>query len=122
MILKVKVVNTLDSSQLLKGILQACIISVISEGETYGYQIIQDLTEYGFNHVKDGTLYPILSRLQKKKLIQSRIGESPLGPKRKYFSVTEEGLDYLNSFRIEFDSVVKIAKTILNKGDDDNEA
>ena len=112
----------LDSSQLLKGILQACIVSVIAEGETYGYQIIQELSDYGFNHIKDGTLYPILSRLQKKKLIKSRIGESPLGPKRKYFSVTEEGLEYLNDFKIDFDSVFKIAKTILYKGDKEDEA
>ncbi len=105
----------MDNSQLLKGILQACIVSVISEGETYGYLIIQELSKYGFDHIKDGTLYPILTRLQKKKLIKSRIGDSSLGPKRKYFSITEEGLEYLSNFKIEFDNIVSTTKKILDK-------
>jgi PadR family transcriptional regulator PadR len=60
----------MDDSQLLKGILQACVLSIIFQGETYGYQIIQELTSYGFNHVKDGTLYPILARLEKTSILK----------------------------------------------------
>ena len=107
----------MDNSQLLKGILQTCILSVISEGETYGYQIIQDLSQYGFEHIKDGTLYPILSRLEKKKYIVSRIGSSSLGPKRKYFEVTKEGIKHIEDFKKDFEDVVGIANRILYKGD-----
>ena len=55
-------------SQLLKGILEACVLALVSKNETYGYDIMQNLSIHGFDHVKDGTLYPILSRLEKKDL------------------------------------------------------
>ena len=89
----------MEESQLLKGILEGCVLSIISRGETYGYEILAELIACGFQGLMEGTLYPILTRLEKKKLIQCRKEKSPFGPIRKYFSITPEGEIYLNSFR-----------------------
>jgi len=108
----------MDNSQLLKGILQACVLSIVSQSETYGYQIIQELSSYGFDHVKDGTLYPILARLEKKKYIKIRIGKSSLGPKRKYFTITNEGEDFLKHFQEEYKTIHNKAIKILFREED----
>lgn len=103
----------MEDTQLLKGILEGCVLAIISEGETYGYAISTILVDYGFDEIQDGTLYPVLTRLEKKKLVSVRIGKSPLGPKRKYFSVTEEGMEYLEQFRKSYCEVTQRADSIL---------
>jgi len=103
----------MDDTQLLKGILEACVLSLISRNETYGYEIMQNLSRHQFSHVKDGTLYPILARLEKKGFIISRLGESSLGPKRKYFNISDKGLGHLNTFVNQYQSMIEKANTIL---------
>ena len=88
----------MDKSQLLKGFLEGCILKIIDSHETYGYEIVTKLQEYGFTDVKEGTLYPLLLRLEKKELIYGVFKESPLGPKRKYYNLTQEGKEYVKSF------------------------
>lgn len=85
-------------SQMLKGILEGCILKVISRKETYGYEISQMLQEYGFSNISEGTMYPLLLRLEKNGLIQANYRESPVGPKRKYFSLTPQGEEEVESF------------------------
>lgn len=107
-----------DHTQLLKGILEGCILSVISKGETYGYEILQMLDKAGFNDLQEGTLYPILTRLEKKGCISCRREKSPLGPLRKYFRVTEEGTRQLNEFLNDYHSITEKAKRIFeHEGD-----
>ena len=81
-----------DKSQLMKGTLEGCILQILSETVTYGYEIVTTLTEFGFEDVKEGSIYPLLVRLEKK------LRPSPLGPKRKYYSLTAEGEAYLQEF------------------------
>ena len=90
------------STQLVKGLLEGCILIIIAKEETYGYRICEDLNQGGFDNIGEGTVYPILIRLEKKGLIQSDIRKSPLGPKRKYFSLTDDGHEYLGSFKSEW--------------------
>lgn len=104
----------MEDTQLLKGILEGCVLAIISQGETYGYEISTVLMEYGFDEIQDGTLYPVLTRLEKKKLVTCRTGKSPLGPKRKYFSITEEGKEYLRQFCNSYDKVTRRADQILH--------
>ncbi len=103
----------MEEAQLLKGILEGCILSIISRGETYGYDILSVLEMHGFTDVSEGTLYPVLVRLEKKRLISCRIGKSPFGPKRKYYSVTLEGELYLKQFITAYQNIVKITDSIL---------
>lgn len=88
----------MEKTQLLKGVLECCILKIIETNVTYGYEIVTQLEKYGFKEVKEGTIYPLLMRLEKKRLIVSEFKSSPLGPKRKYYSLTEEGEQYMNNF------------------------
>ena len=59
----------MDKSQLMKGILEGCILKIIENSETYGYEIVTQLQENGFTDFREGTLYPHLLRMEKKALI-----------------------------------------------------
>ena len=85
-------------SQMLKGTLEGCILKVISQKETYGYEISEKLRGYGFSDISEGTIYPLLLRLEKNGLITAHYCESPVGPKRKYFSLGQAGEEELNRF------------------------
>lgn len=86
------------SSQMLKGTLEGCILKVIRQKETYGYEISESLRAYGFADISEGTIYPLLLRLEKNELITAQYRESPVGPKRKYFSLTPAGEEELDRF------------------------
>lgn len=77
-------------SQMRKGILEFCILSVIRHKEVYPSEIIAALKEAELQ-ILEGTLYPLLTRLKNAGLLSYRWEESPSGPPRKYFSLTEEG-------------------------------
>ena len=55
-----------DKSQLMRGIMEGCILSIIGRERTYGYGIVEQLRENGFSEVKEGTIYPLLLRLEKR--------------------------------------------------------
>ncbi len=104
----------MEDTQLMKGILEGCVLAVISSGETYGYEILQSLSTYGFQNLGEGTMYPVLTRLEKKEYISCRRAKSPLGPIRKYYSITEEGEEYLRNFKENYERITKCANEILN--------
>lgn len=79
------------SSQMLKGILQGCLLILISHQPYYGYTISQELSKYGFADVPKGTIYPLLMTMEKKGLIIGKMQPSKEGPKRKYYDITDAG-------------------------------
>lgn len=105
----------MEESQLLKGILEGCVLSIIAEGETYGYEILSRLEQCGFEALLEGTLYPILTRLEKKGHISCRKEKSPYGPVRKYYSVTEDGKQALENFKISYRRIAAAAERILER-------
>ncbi len=105
----------MNETQLMKGILECCILAIIAKQETYGYEILQVLTGYGFGDIQEGTLYPILTRLEKKGYISCRRSTSPLGPVRKYFSATEDGLEMLSTFKSSYKKITSAANELLFK-------
>lgn len=105
----------IDRSQLMKGTLEGCMLKIISLGETYGYEIVSKLQDYGFSDVREGTIYPILIRLEKKDLISSSFKESPFGPKRKYFILTALGTEMLTDFLIVWNDVSTIVNLIMEE-------
>ena len=77
-------------SQMRKGVLEFCILSIIQQGEVYPSDIVEKMK--GANlHILEGTLYPLLTRLKNAGLLNYRWVESISGPPRKYFVMTEEG-------------------------------
>jgi PadR family transcriptional regulator PadR len=100
-----------NTTQILKGLLEGCILKIVSENETYGYEVCERLIDFGFQEISEGSVYPILIRLEKKKLLYSVMKESPLGPMRKYYYLTEDGRKELKEFK---DSWNEIKKSIDN--------
>jgi PadR family transcriptional regulator PadR len=103
----------LEDSQLLKGILEGCVLSIIARGETYGYEILAELEQSGFENLLEGTLYPVLTRLEKKGYISCRKAKSPYGPVRKYYSITEEGTAGLETFCDNYKKITETAHQVL---------
>lgn len=85
-------------SQMMKGILDNCILIVIAQEDTYGYDISQKLQAYGFSDISEGTIYPLLLRLEKNGYICSELRKSSFGPNRKYYSITEAGRGEIQAF------------------------
>lgn len=83
---------------MLKGTLEGCILGIISRKETYGYEISEQLSRYGFGTITVGTIYPLLLRLEKNGLVTAVYRESEMGPKRKYYSLTEKGRREFSEF------------------------
>lgn len=85
-------------TELLKGVLEGCVLKVISEKETYGYEIKQELHNLGFEDVVEGTVYTILLRLEKNNWVNIEKKPSELGPARKFYTLNKEGYKQLELF------------------------
>lgn len=85
-------------SQMLKGIVEGCVLAVINQSELYGYEISERLSQYGFGKIAEGTIYPLLLRLEKNELITATYRISEVGPKRKYYRLTPAGITELHQF------------------------
>lgn len=85
-------------TEMLKGVLEGCVLEIISRKETYGYEITRQLNALGFTDVVDGTVYTILIRLEKGKLVEVTKKPSDMGPPRKFFALNDEGRHELRKF------------------------
>lgn len=85
-------------TEMLKGVLEGCVLEIIRRKETYGYEITRQLNALGFSDVVEGTVYTILIRLEKNKLVEITKKPSDLGPPRKFFSINDAGLEELRKF------------------------
>ena len=83
-------------TQLRKGMLELCILNAMSSGPGYGYDIVKTLRQLDGLVISDGTIYPILSRLKRDGLVATSIEESPEGPARKYYRLTDDGEQLLS--------------------------
>lgn len=109
-----------EQSQLLKGILEGCILKVIDGEESYGYGIVEQLRHVGFSSMSEGTIYPILLRLEKNGLLVATHRESPLGPNRKYYLLTQKGEKALHDFVINWRKVAACVTKLFEEGDADD--
>ncbi|EJN93381.1 PadR family transcriptional regulator [Streptococcus ratti] len=96
----------MNETQMLKGVLDGCVLQIIAKEEIYGYELVQRLKKAGFVNMVGGTVYPLLQKLEKKELIQSQLKPSPEGPDRKYFTITDAGKLYLSSFWQQWQDLV----------------
>lgn len=101
-------------SQMRKGILDFCILSLISVEEIYSGELINKLKKAKLL-VAEGTLYPLLSRLRKMDLLSYRWEESTNGPPRKYYTITDKGVQFLNELNKTWTEINKSVK-IINRG------
>ena len=87
-----------DITEMLKGVLEGCVLEIISREETYGYEITRQLRELGFTDVVEGTVYTITMRLEKNQLVDTVKKPSTQGPPRKFYTLNEAGQARLASF------------------------
>ncbi|BCI60332.1 PadR family transcriptional regulator [Solibaculum mannosilyticum] len=85
-------------TEMLKGILEGCVLEIIDRNDTYGYEITRQLNTLGFTDVVEGTVYTILIRLEKNKLVNVQKKRSELGPPRKFYSLNDAGREELRIF------------------------
>ncbi len=90
-------------SEMLKGVLDGMVLSIISRGETYGYEISKRLHDMGFDGLARATVYALLLRLEKNKLVSVTKKPSEKGPPRKFYTLNERGVEELTSFWIKWD-------------------
>ena len=91
--------------ELLKGSTETLILSLLAEEPMYGYQLVKEMVRRssGYFHLKEGTLYPALHRLERDGVVEGSWQESPSGQNRRYYHVTEPGMAKLESMLNEWD-------------------
>lgn len=100
-------------SQMRKGILEYCILTIISRQEVYTSDILEALRRADLL-VVEGTVYPLLSRLKNNGLVKYRWQESTDGPPRKYFTLTDEGQEMLSALNQEWEIIGNAINKITN--------
>ncbi len=100
--------------QMRKGILEYCILYIISRGEVYASDMLGELTTAKIM-VVEGTLYPLLTRLRKAGLVEYKWVESSSGPPRKYYWLTDQGKEFLKNLNTTWRDLVKSTRFITTK-------
>ncbi|HMX36414.1 MAG TPA: PadR family transcriptional regulator [Ferruginibacter sp.] len=108
------------ASQMRKGVLEFCILSVIKQGEAYPSDIIDKMKKANLN-ILEGTLYPLLTRLKNAELLSYRWEESTSGPPRKYFSLTPKGAEFYKELETTWFELANAVKTLTQSEDADPE-
>ena len=98
-------------SQMRKGVLEFCLLSLLSNGDKYASDIIQEMKKAQLI-VVEGTLYPLLTRQKNAGLLCYRWEESTQGPPRKYYSLTTEGRNYLDTLQVAWTELVLTVEQI----------
>lgn len=104
----------MKKTQLIKGVLEGCVLAIIRQKPIYGYELMQLLKQHGFTTLAGGTLYPLLQKLEVQGLISGKMQASPEGPDRKYFYLTVEGEHYLGEFTAEWTELVHNVNEIMD--------
>jgi len=107
-----KIENT--KAQMRKGILEFCILSILSRGDAYTSEILAVLKDAKLL-VVEGTIYPLLTRLKNAGLLSYRWEESTSGPPRKYYELTETGILFLNELNTTWLDLSKAVEVVTQK-------
>jgi PadR family transcriptional regulator, regulatory protein PadR len=100
--------------QFKKGVLELCVLILISNKDQYGYELAQHISNK--IEVAEGTLYPLLRRLTKEQFLTTYLKESSEGPPRKYYSLTEGGREYMNILVSEWKQFSDAVNQFIEEG------
>lgn len=101
----------MERGQMKKGVLEMCILSVVSHEDMYGYEIMKCVTR-AFPDINESTVYAVLRRLHSDGCTETYTGEVSGGPKRKYYRITPSGRDRLVKMTDEWYGLIKSVKMI----------
>ncbi|MFC6182128.1 PadR family transcriptional regulator [Lactiplantibacillus daowaiensis] len=105
----------MKQTQLIKGILEGCVLALIADRDMYGYELIQALHRNGFESIVGGTIYPLLVKLEKNGDLSSQVRPSLDGPDRKYYTLTAQGQQTLHTFNQDWHDLNQHVETILKQ-------
>lgn len=100
-------------AQMRKGVLEYCILTIMNQQDCYATDILRKLKDAKLI-VVEGTLYPLLTRQKNAGLLSYRWEESPQGPPRKYYKLTDTGREFLKDLDVSWDELVK-AVALINQ-------
>lgn len=101
------------NTELLRGVLDLCLLAVIEDEQAYGYEMTKRLRERGLSFVGEGSIYPLLGRLEREGLVETRRVESNGGPPRKYYSASRDGKKALAAGVAEWQAARDAVDTVL---------
>ncbi|GLI82713.1 PadR family transcriptional regulator [Rossellomorea marisflavi] len=108
------------NAQFKKGVLELVVMSIIRNGDAYGYSLIKKISDR--INISEGTVYPILRKLVKEGHLTTYFQESNEGPARKYYSLTDSGKDQYELLASEWEEFAAIVQFFINKKGDSDEA
>ncbi len=103
-------------SSWLKGVLDLLVLSCLTDGESYGYEIAKALAEAGLGEIKGGTLYPVLNRLEQAGLVEAEFRAAERGPGRRYYRLTDAGRTRLTDEGAAWTEFHRAVETRLHAG------
>jgi len=99
------------STQLKKGVLDLCVLKILTNRDHYGYELVQKISKS--MEITEGTIYPLLKRLKDNKLLTTYLKESDEGPSRKYYKLTESGKTAFEEKKSEWQKFTKTIEEFL---------
>jgi PadR family transcriptional regulator, regulatory protein PadR len=105
-------------SQVKKGVIELWLLAMLARGETYGYELLQELSVKAGTEVSESAVYPLLARLTREGWVTVRVCPSPAGPARRYYRLTPLGVARLEQMKDYWAKLQKASDTILSGGQD----
>lgn len=103
--------------QFKKGVLELCVLSLLNRRDCYGYELVEHISKY--INISEGTIYPLLRRFRKDGYVTTYLQESPEGPPRKYYKITDKGQNAFNELMDEWEAfIVGVNKIIRGEFDE----
>jgi PadR family transcriptional regulator PadR len=102
------------NTQLKKGILELCVLAVLDKKDCYGYELVNEISKN--IEISEGTIYPILRRLNQEGYFTTYLQESQEGPPRKYYKLTELGISIKEDLLKEWTQLVEGVNNIIIEG------
>ena len=99
------------SSQLKKGVVELCVLALVSKKNCYGYELIEEISKT--MDISAGTVYPILRRLTKEDMFDTYLKESSSGPPRKYYKITKTGESHLKEMQMAWRKLNKNVESLI---------
>jgi PadR family transcriptional regulator PadR len=100
-------------TQFRKGLVELCVMATLAEGEAYGYQIVERLGQVAGLTITESTVYPLLARLGRDRLLSVRTAPSPTGPPRRYYRLTEAGHHRLKEMATHWQEMQQSVQDLL---------
>ncbi len=102
-------------TQLLRGVLDICLLALLARAPAHGYEAVRRLEAAGFDGVGYGTVYPLLTRMRRLGLVADEVQDSPTGPPRKVYGLTDAGREALDGWAKQWAAFAQMIDTTLSE-------